>query len=180
MPGLVGTSLDQIPNQVPYLHPDPKLVEKWRNELSGYREFKVAINWQGNPKYAGDFHRSVPLKFFEQLARVPGVRLFSIQKYDGVDQLAQIAGKFEVVDLGSRLDVDTGPFKDTAAVMTCVDLFITSDTAVAHLAGARRSGMDGVVDDSRLAMADCPRGQPVVPEHANLPSEDVHGLGSGL
>ncbi len=67
---------------------------------------------------------------------MPGVRLFSIQKNDGVEQLPQIAGKFDVTELGSRLDVDTGPFKDTAAVMTCVDLFITSDTAVAHLAGA--------------------------------------------
>jgi tetratricopeptide (TPR) repeat protein len=136
VPGLVGTSLDQVPNQVPYLHPDPKLVEKWRDELSGYHEFKVGINWQGNPKYAGDFHRSIPLKCFEPLARVPGVRLFSLQKNDGIDQLAQIAGKFEVTELGSRLDVDSGPFRDTAAVLKCLDLFVTSDTAVAHLAGA--------------------------------------------
>jgi hypothetical protein len=136
VPGLLGTSLDRIPDEVPYLRPDPRLVETWRAELSGYREFKVAINWQGNPKYAGDFHRSIPLRFFEPLGRVPGVRLFSIQKNDGVEQLAQVAGKFEVVDLGGRLDLDSGPFRDTAAVMTCVDLFITSDTAVAHLAGA--------------------------------------------
>ncbi len=132
----MGTSLDRVPNSVPYIHPDPQLVQKWRDELSGYREFKVGINWQGNPKYAGDFHRSVPLRFFESLARVPGVRLFSLQKNDGVEQLPQVAGKFEVTDLGSRLDVDTGPFRDTAAVLTCLDLFVTSDTAVAHLAGA--------------------------------------------
>jgi len=136
IPGLTATSLDRIPNGVPYLQPDPQLVAKWRDELAGYREFKVGINWQGNPKYAGDFHRSVPLRFFEPLARVPGVRLFSLQKNDGVDQLAQIAAKFEVTELGSRLDVDTGPFRDTAAVLTCLDLFVTSDTAVAHLAGA--------------------------------------------
>ena len=92
MPGLTGTSLDRIPNLVPYLRPDPRLVDKWRAELSGYREFKVAINWQGNRQYAGDFHRSIPLRFFEPLARVPGVRLFSIQKNDGVEQLPQIAG----------------------------------------------------------------------------------------
>ena len=136
IPGLVGTSIDKTPNEVPYIRPDPQLVEKWRNELSGHHEFKVGINWQGNIKYAGDFHRSIPLKFFEPLARVPGVRLFSLQKNDGVEQLSQIAGKFEVTELGSRLDVDTGPFMDTAAVMTCLDLFITSDTAVAHLAGS--------------------------------------------
>jgi Tfp pilus assembly protein PilF len=136
VPGLTGTALDRFPNEVPYIRPDPALLEKWRGELSGYREFKVAINWQGNPKYAGDFHRSTPLRFFEPLARIPGVRHFSIQKNDGVEQLAQVAGNFEVTELGSRLDVDTGPFRDTAAVMASVDLFITSDTAVAHLAGA--------------------------------------------
>ncbi len=136
VPGLVGTSLGRIPNQVPYIPTDSNLVDKWRRELSNYPEFKVGINWQGNPKYAGDYHRSVPLKFFEPIARVPGVRLFSLQKNDGVEQLAQIAGKFEVTELGGRLDIDTGPFMDTAAVLTCLDLFITSDTAVAHLAGA--------------------------------------------
>ena len=136
IPGLVGTSLGRIPNQVPYIPTDSTLVEKWRRELSNYPEFKVGINWQGNPKYAGDFHRSVPLRFFESVARVPGVRLFSLQKNDGTEQLQQIAGKFDVTELGARLDVETGPFMDTAAVMTCLDLFITSDTAVAHLAGA--------------------------------------------
>jgi tetratricopeptide (TPR) repeat protein len=136
LPGLLGTSLERVPNQVPYLHPDPALVEKWRAELADVRELKVGINWQGNPKYAGDHHRSIPLKFFEPLARVTGVKLFSLQKNDGLDQLAQLSGAFPVTDLGSRLDVDTGPFLDTAALMTCLDLFITSDTAVAHLAGA--------------------------------------------
>ncbi len=136
VPGLTATAVDRIPAPVPYLRPDPALVEKWRAELSGYREFKVAINWQGNPRYAGDYHRSIPLKFFEPLARIPGVRLFSIQKNDGVEQLKQVADRFEVIELGSRLDGESGPFMDTAAVMSCVDLFITSDTAVAHLAGA--------------------------------------------
>ena len=136
VPGLVDTSLDRVPNQVPYITADASLVDKWRRELSNYPEFKVGINWQGNPKYAGDFHRSIPLKFFEPLARVPGVRLFSLQKNDGVEQIQQNTGKFEVTELGSRLDVETAPFVDTAAVMTCLDLFITSDTAVAHLAGA--------------------------------------------
>ncbi len=136
VPGLVGSSLGRIPNKVPYIDPDPQLVAKWRDELSGYRELKVGINWQGNRKYAGDFHRSIPLKYFEALARIPGVRLFSLQKNDGVEQLAQVAGKIEVTELGSRLGVDTGPFRDTAALTTCLDLFVTSDTAAAHLAGA--------------------------------------------
>ena len=67
---------------------------------------------------------------------MPGVKLFSLQKNDGVEQLDALAGKFAVTDLGRRLDESTGPFLDTAAVLKNLDLFITSDTAVAHLAGA--------------------------------------------
>jgi hypothetical protein len=150
IPGLVGTSIEKTPNEVPYIRPDPQLVEKWRNELSGHHEFKVGINWQGNSKYAGDFHRSIPLKFFEPLARVPGVRLFSLQKNEGVDQLSQIAGKFEVTELGSRLDVDTGPFMDTAAVMTCLDLFITSDTG-SGVPGTPYMGSGDTIHNSLMA-----------------------------
>ncbi len=64
------------------------------------------------------------------------MRLFSIQKNEGTEQLQQIGGSFAVTEVGSRLDNDTGPFMDTAAVLKCLDLFVTSDTAVAHLAGA--------------------------------------------
>jgi hypothetical protein len=85
IPGLVGTSLARIPNRVPYLNPDSGLVEKWRKELSGFEGFKVGINWQGNAKYACDFHRSIPLKFFDPLGRIPGVKLFSLQKADRHD-----------------------------------------------------------------------------------------------
>jgi tetratricopeptide (TPR) repeat protein len=136
VPGLLGTAPDAIPAQVPYLEADPGLVAQWKRELAVYPEFKVGINWQGNRKYAGDFHRSMPLRHFAALARVPGVRLFSLQKYDGLEQLKALDGAFPVVDLGSRLDEATGPFMDTAAVLMNLDLFVTSDTAVAHLAGA--------------------------------------------
>lgn len=136
IPGLVGTSLETIPADVPYIHPDPDLIEKWRREFAGVREFKVGINWQGNPKYAGDRHRSIPLKCYESLAKVPGVKLYSLQKNAGHEQLKEMGERIPVVDLGPRLDESSNPFMDTAAVMKNLDLFITSDTAVAHLAGS--------------------------------------------
>jgi hypothetical protein len=64
------------------------------------------------------------------------VKLYSIQKNTGLEQLDVLGGKFRVIDLGRKLDETTGPFMDTAAVLKNLDLFITSDTAVAHLAGA--------------------------------------------
>ena len=111
-------------------------MERWKHELAGEPGLKVGINWQGNPKYAGDRHRSIPLALYEPLSRIPGVRLFSLQKNAGLEQLDALKGQFPVVELGRRLDETTGPFLDTAAVLVNLDLFITSDTAVAHLAGA--------------------------------------------
>jgi hypothetical protein len=136
VPGLTATSVEAIPAEVPYVHPEPDLFDRWKHELAGLPGFKVGINWQGNPKYAGDRHRSIPLDYFEPLSRVHGVQLLSIQKNAAVEQIAALKGRFPVTDPGSRLDDNTGPFLDTAAVLKNLDLFITSDTAVAHLAGA--------------------------------------------
>jgi Family of unknown function (DUF6165) len=135
VPGLTATSVESIPSEVPYVFADPELVEHWRRELAGVPEFKVGINWQGNPQYGGDRHRSIPLAAFEPLARIPGVRLFSIQQVHGLDQLPALGGKFPVTDLGARLNQTTGPFLDSAAVMMNLDLLITCDSAPAHLAG---------------------------------------------
>jgi tetratricopeptide (TPR) repeat protein len=136
LPGLLGTTLDTIPADVPYLAAQPSLVQFWRRELAPVRGFKVGIAWQGSPRFKADRFRSVPLARFEALARVPGVELISLQKGPGVEQLPQVAGRFRILDLGDRLDERTGPFLDTAAVMKNLDLVVSSDTAVPHLAGA--------------------------------------------
>jgi tetratricopeptide (TPR) repeat protein len=136
VPGLLGTTVDSIPRDVPYLAPAPSLVEHWRRELSSVGGFRVGIAWQGNPAYPADRQRSVPLAHFTRLARLDGVTLVSLQKGPGTEQLSALADPCPVVDLGGRLDDASGAFMDTAAVMTSLDLVITSDTAVPHLAGA--------------------------------------------
>jgi hypothetical protein len=122
VPGLTATSVESIPSKIPYLVANPELVEQWRRELAGAAEFKVGINWQENPKYAGDRHRSIPLASFEPLARVPSMRLYSLQQLHGLDQLEALKGEFRVTDLGSRLNRTTGPLLETAAVMMNLDL----------------------------------------------------------
>jgi Flp pilus assembly protein TadD len=102
----------------------------------GADPLRVGIAWQGNPKFSGDYHRSLPLKSLEPLARVPGVRLYSLQKGAGSEQLAEHGARLGIVDLGARLDNDGDAFVDTAAVMRHLDMVVTSDTAMAHLAGA--------------------------------------------
>lgn len=132
LPHLLG----ELDAPVPYLKADPLLVEKWRGELAKLPGRKIAIAWQGSTRFRGDRLRSVPLAAFEPLAKLPDVTLISVQKYEGEDQIAKAKKRVPVVALGPRLDEEHGGFMDTAAVLSVVDLFVTSDSAVAHLAGA--------------------------------------------
>jgi hypothetical protein len=135
LPLLCGTTLATVPAQVPYLFPDPETVEYWRRALDPAPGLKVGIAWQGNPEYVNDRFRSVPLAEFEPLARLPGVRLYSLQKGPGTEQLRALAGRFAVSELAADLDATGGAFLETAAVMKNLDLMVCSDTALAHLAG---------------------------------------------
>jgi Tfp pilus assembly protein PilF len=136
LPGIVGTTLETIPAEVPYLTADAQLVAQWRSRLASVEGLRIGINWQGNPKYPSDHHRSLPLTHFESLARLPGVRLISLQRGLGAEQIAPAADRFEVIELGDDVDQAAGAFMDTAAIMQALDLVITSDTATVHLAGA--------------------------------------------
>jgi len=101
--------------------------------LGAVSGFKVGICWQGNPGHKNDRRRSASVAHFAPVAAVPGVRLVSLQKGPGVEQLRGL--HFAVIDLGSKLD-EEGAFVDTAAVMQSLDLIISVDSSVAHLAGA--------------------------------------------
>jgi tetratricopeptide (TPR) repeat protein len=133
VPRAFKTRLESIPGGVPYLKADPLLAAKWAGRL-GRGGFKVGVAWQGNPDPSLDMARSAPLKHFAPLAAVAGVRLISLQKGYGAEQIDS-AG-FPVETLGD--DFDTGPnaFLDTAAVMANLDLIVSIDTSIAHLAGA--------------------------------------------
>ncbi len=135
LPHLLGTRLDTVPAKVPYLSADAGRVASWRRVLEGIPGFRVGIAWQGNPRHPWDRHRSVPLDRFAPLAQVPGVRLISLQKGAGTEQLRGVGEGMPVVTLPDDRDAD-GAFLDTAAVVAQLDLVVTADTALAHLAGA--------------------------------------------
>jgi len=132
LPGIFGTDAASVPADVPYLFADPQLVGARAEELALPDDLCIGIAWQGNRGHSRDHVRSFPLDRFEPVARRPGVRLYSLQKDDGREQVADVAGRFPVIDLGGRLD----DLMDTAAVMKNLDLVIVADTALAHLAGA--------------------------------------------
>jgi hypothetical protein len=135
LPYFFKTDLSSVPNRVPYLNAEAKLETAWRARI-GTNGFKIGIAWQGNPVGAIDAGRSVPLKEFVRLSKIPEVRLISLQKHVGLDQLADLPEGAKIETLGD--DFDSGPdaFIDTAAVMNSLDLIITCDTSIAHLAGA--------------------------------------------
>jgi tetratricopeptide (TPR) repeat protein len=131
LPHLVGM---QAP-EPPYLASDADRVAAWRDRIGGHGR-RIGIAWQGNPEATAERGRSIPLVEFLPLALVPDVRLISLQKHHGLEQLVALPDGLQIETLGD--DFDTGPnaFDDTAAIMECLDLIIASDTSVAHLAGA--------------------------------------------
>jgi tetratricopeptide (TPR) repeat protein len=135
LPGLFQTSLDTIPNDVPYLFPEADIVDSWRPRIEALGGLRVGIAWQGKTSYMRDSTRSIPLAYFEPLTKIPGVQLLSLQKGDGRHQLNNHCADGAVYDLASELDGGDDAFIDTAAVMKHLDLVITSDTSIAHLAG---------------------------------------------
>jgi tetratricopeptide (TPR) repeat protein len=135
LPRLCGTnSLADIPARVPYLTPRSDLAAKWRERLAALDGYRVGVVWQGNVHHKGDRHRSLPLAAFAPVARMPGVRLVSLQHGPGTEQIAALRARFPVAELGP--DFDAGGFSEAAAVMHCLDLVVSVDTAAAHLAGA--------------------------------------------
>lgn len=132
VPLLLGVDGASIPAEIPYIKADPAQVERWRERLMP-GGFRIGIAWQGSPQAFG---RAVPLNAFAPLAQIAGVRLISLQKHHGLDQLAQLPPGMEVHDLGEGFDAGPDGFLDTAAVMAHLDLVISADTAIAHLAGA--------------------------------------------
>ncbi len=136
IPGLLRTTLASIPAPIPYLTADPDLVDSWRERLKSTPGFRIGIAWQGSAIFHGDRQRSIPLAAFAPLAAVPGVRLISLQKGDGSEQIRQLRPAFEIEDFTAELDEEHGPFMDTAAIAANLDLVVTSDISIAHLAGA--------------------------------------------
>jgi Flp pilus assembly protein TadD len=129
LPRIFATSLDSIPADVPYLAVDAARRGAWRQRLQSLAGLKVGLNWLGNPQSPVERFRRLPLDGLGPLAAVPGVSWASLQKGPGGDEMARPDGFY-------FLQTGEGPLADTAALICALDLVITSDTAVAHLAGA--------------------------------------------
>ena len=127
------TSLSSMPADAAYLKARPDDVATWRRKL-GSHGFKVGVAWHADPTQ--DWGRTVPLRHFEHLARVEGVRLISLQKNYGLEQLAGLPAGMQVESLGEAFDSGPDAFMDTVAVMMNLDRIVCADVSIAHVAGA--------------------------------------------
>ena len=130
LPLAFATTRNTIPAPIPYLRTEPQRVEKWAARI-GAHGFRIGICWQGAASIAG---RSFPLAALAPICAMQNVRLISLQKGAGTEQIAPSGLRVE--ELGDDFDAGPGAFLDSAAAMQSLDLVITADTALAHLAGA--------------------------------------------
>ena len=131
LPRIFGTTLNTIPRSPRYLSAPPAASAAWRQRLTG-DDLRVGLVWAG-ARYAGeDFNRSAALNDFAALAAVSGVTFYSLQKGEEAQQAAQPPAGLRLVDWSAELD----DFADTAALIENLDLVISVDTSVVHLAGA--------------------------------------------
>lgn len=132
LPAVFGTRLDSIPLPIPYVHVREDIAEKWASRLPIAGKLRVGLVWAGNPEHQRDRYRSVPLVALAPLFEVPGVEFFSLQK--GVPEAVVRSSGFaqQLENLADELST----YAETAAAISNLDLVISVDTSVAHLAGA--------------------------------------------
>jgi hypothetical protein len=140
LPLMFATRLTTIPAGGPYLHADPARTEFWRERLGPRRAFRIGICWCGNRRNDSvlGLHaaRSIALEHLRPLAQLSGAQLVSLQRSSEAGELSHADFGHRVVEFGAALDGREHAFVEIAALMMNLDLIVSCDTAVAHLAGA--------------------------------------------
>lgn len=140
LPYILSTLPETTPKNIPYLFAAPHLIELWRARMADDQNFRVGICWQGNPNYRTHFLRmavaakSMPVTNFLPIINMEGVSVYNLQHITGTDQLKDLPADHKLKLFEGDFDNTNGRFMDTAAVMKNLDLVITVDTSIAHLA----------------------------------------------
>jgi tetratricopeptide (TPR) repeat protein len=133
LPAVFGTTMETVPWSGAYLGAEPDLIrEKWRQVPRSGAGPRVGIAWAGNPRYKADAHRSMKLETMLPLLETPGFEWISLQKDGALEQIASLPERVRVIDGSSREE----NLAETAALIETLDMVVTTDTCIAHLAGA--------------------------------------------
>lgn len=131
LPGIVGTTLETVPADIPYLMAPSDRLDKWASQIGHDAGSRVGLVWAGSAIYQNDFRRSIPFDLIKTILPTTDARFFSLQ-VERLDAAQAAIGGGQLIDIGTGFS----DFADTAAAVHHLDLVITVDTAVAHLAGA--------------------------------------------
>jgi hypothetical protein len=123
--------LSTIPARIPYVNPDPAGVKPWGQRLRG-NSLRIGLAWGGNPNYPHELWRSIPLEQLAPLTNIEGTTFYSLQMGSPARQVKQLGPRVHLIDLQDEQE----DFADTAAIVAHLDLVVSIDTSVAHLAGA--------------------------------------------
>ena len=117
-----------------FIKTDNKLLNYWKEKINNIKGYKIGLCWQGDPNYGRDFMRSIPLKNFEKLFYIPNLSFINFTKETGLNQIKDFKFKNKIYDFSSQLDNGENSFEDSIALLKNIDLLITADTAVGHVA----------------------------------------------
>mgnify|MGYP006276015421 CR=1 FL=1 len=135
LPGIFQTTFNTIPCQMPYLSADRAVQQKWETVIAQKEErkkYRIGLVWAGQPKHLNDRNRSIPLRMFLPLLHRPECVFVGLQKGERAEEAEDLPEEVQFINPGESFQ----DFSDTAAVIACLDLVLTVDTSVAHLAGA--------------------------------------------
>ena len=135
LPGIFYKEKKEIMKNIPYIKIDNDNNLKWKKKLSKFKKPIVALNWQGDKNFLFDDTRSIKLSFFKKLVQMKKYDFISVQKNFGASQIKLNNLSEKIDDFTSEIDENNKTFEDTISILNNVEMLITSDTAVAHLAG---------------------------------------------
>ena len=135
LPGIFYKKNKLLKGPINYIPVDKEKSLIWKNKLKKFNKPIIALNWQGNKDFLFDDERSIELIKFKNILNIQKYNFISLQKYFGSDQINKYNFSNLIYDLSSQIDVNENAFEDTISILNNINLLITTDTALAHLAG---------------------------------------------
>lgn len=135
LPGIYYKKLKDFRKNINYINVNQKKDAYWKKKFSTYKKPIIAINWQGDRRYAHDDMRSIPLSYFKDTINIKHFEFVSLQKNFGSEQIKKNKFENHLIDLSRDIDNGDNAFEDTISILKNIKCVITSDTAIAHLAG---------------------------------------------
>jgi len=134
LPGIIYNKEKKFIRNFNFIKPNKKLSNQWAKKLNFLKGKKVGLVWQGNPTYGKDFMRSISLQNFEKIFDNSDINFISLQKGVGEEQIKKFKTRNKLYEFSDELDVGFNAFEDTIAILSNIDLLVTVDTSLAHIA----------------------------------------------